>query len=121
MADKINLSQKFSLFSDHWRPKIIARVNGQDVKAVKVKGEFPWHRHENTDEFFIVWKGRLRVEFRDYAVELNHGECIVVSMGAEHRTCADEETEMLCLELSGTVNTGNADASGFTAPNNVHI
>ena len=79
--DKISLDEKFSLFSEHWRPKVIAALNGQEVKLVKVKGEFPWHRHDNEDEFFMVWKGRFRVEFHDRVVTLKPGECVVVPHG----------------------------------------
>ncbi len=113
---KINLEEKFGLFSEHWRPKVIARLNGQEVKIVKVQGEFPWHFHTEEDEFFLVWKGRFRVEFRDRVVELNPGECVVVPRGVEHRTCADEETEILCFEPAGVRNTGNVEDQVFTAP-----
>jgi mannose-6-phosphate isomerase-like protein (cupin superfamily) len=91
MTTKINLDQKFGLFDEQWRPKVIAAMNGQEIKLVKVKGEFPWHRHQQEDEFFLVWKGRFRVEFRDHIVEMSPGECVVVPRGVEHRTCADEE------------------------------
>lgn len=107
LVDKINLDDKFGQFDEYWRPKIIATVNGQDVKIVKVKGEFVWHHHANEDEFFMVWKGRFRVEFRDRLVELAPGECVVVPRGVEHRTCADEEALVLCFEPAGVLNTGN--------------
>jgi mannose-6-phosphate isomerase-like protein (cupin superfamily) len=118
---KISLDEKFGLFSEHWRPKVIAAVNGQEIKIVKVKGEFPWHRHENEDEFFMVWKGRFRVEFRDRAVEMGPGECVVVPRGVEHRTCADEEAEILCFEPVGVVNTGDVTDAIYTAPSGVAI
>ena len=89
--NKISLDEKFSLFREHWRPKVIAALNGQEVKIVKVKGEFPWHHHDNEDEFFMVWKGHFRVEFRDRVVALGPGDCVVVPRGTEHRTCADDE------------------------------
>ena len=104
---KIFLDEKFALFDEHWRPKIIAALNGQEVKIVKVKGEFPWHHHANEDEFFMVWKGEFRVEFRDRVVTLGPGECVVVPRGTEHRTCADEEASILCFEPADTLNTGN--------------
>ena len=107
---KINLDEKFALFDDHWRPKIIATVNGQDVKIIKVKGEFVWHHHADEDEFFMVWKGRFRVEFRDRVVKLSPGECLVVPRGVEHRTCADEEASVLCFEPAGVLNTGNVQS-----------
>ncbi len=113
---KISLSEKFSLFSECWRPKVIAALNGQEIKLAKVKGEFPWHHHENEDEFFLVWKGTFRVEFRDRVVELKPGECVVVPRGVEHRTCADEEAEILLFEPSGVLNTGNVQDVVFTAP-----
>lgn len=113
---KINLDQKFGLFSEHWRPKVVAALNGQEIKIIKVKGVFPWHNHETEDEFFLVWKGRFRVEFRDRIVEMGPGECVVVPRGVEHRTCADEEAEILCFEPAGVVNTGNVRDATFTAP-----
>ena len=121
MTAKINLNEKFALFSEHWRPKVIAALNGQEVKIVKVKGEFPWHRHEREDEFFMVWKGRFRVEFRDRVVDMGAGECVVVPRGLEHRTCADEEAEVLCFEPTGVVNTGNVVDATYTAPQGVSI
>lgn len=121
MTAKINLDDKFGLFAEQWRPKIIATANGQEIKVVKVKGEFPWHQHDDEDEFFLVWRGRFRVEFRDRIVELGPGECVVVPRGIEHRTCADEEAEILLIEPSGTLNTGNVSDAEFTAPTDVAI
>ena len=121
MTAKINLDEKFSLFTEHWRPKVIAALNGQEIKAVKVNGEFPWHVHENEDEFFMVWKGRFRVEFRDGVVEMGPGECVVVPRGVEHRTCADNEAQVLCFEPVGVLNTGNVRDLTYTAPGGVTI
>lgn len=121
MTAKISLDEKFSLFTERWQPKIIAATNGQEVKIVKVKGEFPWHRHDNEDEFFLVWKGRFRVEFRHRVVEMAPGECVVVPRGIEHRTCADEEAEILLIEPANVVNTGNIVDVAFTAPTGVTI
>lgn len=121
MTDKINLAEKFSRFSEHWRPKTIAALNGQEVKLIKVQGEFPWHVHEREDEFFLVWKGRFRVEFRDRVVALEPGECVTVPRGVEHRTCADAEAEILCFEPAGVLNTGNVTDERFTAPKNAVI
>jgi mannose-6-phosphate isomerase-like protein (cupin superfamily) len=118
---KISLDEKFSLFDEQWRPKTIAALNGQEVKIVKVKGEFPWHHHDTEDEFFMVWKGTFRVEFRDRVVTLGPGECVVVPHGTEHRTCADEEAWILCFEPAGTLNTGNIENATFTAPKGVVI
>ena len=121
MEHKISLDEKFSLFNERWRPKVIASLNGQEVKIVKVEGEFPWHHHESEDEFFLVWKGRLRVEFRDRTVDLDPGECVVVPKGVEHRTCADTETHILCFEPAGVMNTGNVTDQVYTAPSGVSI
>jgi mannose-6-phosphate isomerase-like protein (cupin superfamily) len=119
--DKINLAEKFALFSEHWRPKVVATLNGQELKLVKVLGEFPWHLHEQEDEMFMVWRGKFRVEFRDRVVELAAGEVIVIPHGVEHRTAADEEAEILCFEPAATRNTGNIEDSEYTAPNSVRI
>ena len=116
MAIKINLPEKFDLFREYWRPKTIASPNNQEVKIIKVLGEFPWHLHENEDEFFLVWKGNFRVEFRDHVVCMGPGDCVVVPHGVEHRTCADEEAEILCFEPRGVLNTGNVIDEVFTAP-----
>lgn len=118
---KICLDEKFGSFEERWCPKVIATLNGQDVKLIKAQGEFPWHSHENEDEFFFVWRGRFRVEFRDRVVELGPGECVVVPRGEEHRTCSDKGAEILCFEPSGTVNTGSLQDSTFTAPTDVRI
>jgi mannose-6-phosphate isomerase-like protein (cupin superfamily) len=118
---KINLEEKFALFDEHWRPKTIAALNWQEVKIVKVKGEFPWHHHADEDEFFMVWKGTFRVEFRDRVVTLKPGECVVVPRGTEHRTCADEEAWILCFEPAETLNTGNVRDATYTAPKGIIV
>jgi mannose-6-phosphate isomerase-like protein (cupin superfamily) len=112
----ISLVEKFGLFSDHWRPKTIAHLNGQELKLIKVRGVFPWHRHETEDELFLVWRGVFRVEFRDRVVNLGPGELVVVPAGVEHRTAADEEAEVLCFEPAGVRNTGDVEDPVFTAP-----
>lgn len=114
--EAVDIAGKFALFSEHWRPKIVAQINGQDVRLVKVHGVFPWHRHEGAEEMFLVWKGRFRVEFRDRVVELDPGQMLVVPSGVEHRTAADAEAEVMIFEPSEVVNTGDAAASRFTAP-----
>jgi mannose-6-phosphate isomerase-like protein (cupin superfamily) len=119
--NKISLDEKFALFDEHWRPKTIAALNGQEVKIVKVQGEFPWHHHDNEDEFFMVWKGQFRVEFRDRIVTLQPCECVVVPRGVEHRTAADREACILCFEPAATLNTGNVRDATFTAPRGVAI
>ncbi|SJM52084.1 hypothetical protein FM111_03135 [Brevundimonas diminuta 3F5N] len=115
-GEVVDLEQKFAAFSDHWRPRIAAQLNGQDVRLVKVQGTFPWHRHPEADEMFLVWKGRFRVEFRDRIETLEPGQFIVVPRGVEHRTAADEEAEVLIFEPSEVINTGDAPSSDFTAP-----
>ena len=119
--EKISLDDKFARFSEHWRPKVVASLNGQEVKLVKVQGEFPWHHHEKEDEFFMVWKGQFRVEFRDRIVEMGSGECLMVPRGVEHRTCADEEAEILIFEPADVLNTGNVADEKFTAPQGVTV
>ena len=119
--NKIRLDDKFALFGEHWRPKVIAALNGQEIKLIKVQGEFPWHIHEKEDEFFLVWKGRFRVEYRDGMVEMEAGECCVVPRGVEHRTAADAEAEILCFEPAGVRNTGDVEDASYTAPQGVVI
>lgn len=117
----VNLNHKFSLFSEHWRPKVVAELNGQEVKLVKFKGEFVWHHHNSQDELFLVWKGQFRLEFRDRAVELRAGEFLVVPRGIEHRTVAEEEVEVVIFEPAETLNTGNVVDDKFTAPGGVTV
>lgn len=112
----VDLEQKFGGFSDHWRPRVAAQLNGQDVRLVKVQGVFPWHSHADAEEMFLVWKGRFRVEFRDRVETLGPGQFIVVPRGVEHRTAADEEAEVMIFESSEVINTGDAPTSDFTAP-----
>lgn len=112
----IDLVDKFAAISDHWRPRVAAQLNGQDVRLVKVQGVFPWHSHADAEEMFLVWKGRFRVEFRDRIETLDPGQFIVVPRGVEHRTAADEEAEVLIFEPSDVINTGDAAVSEFTAP-----
>ena len=105
----INLKEKFASFSEHWSPRIAAELNGQQVKLAKIRGEFVWHHHDHEDELFFVVSGRLRMEFRDRAVEVGPGEMIVVPRGVEHRPVAEVETEMVLFEPAGTLNTGNVE------------
>ena len=115
-GEVVDLAQKFGGFSDHWRPRVAAQLNGQDVRLVKVLGVFPWHSHAEAEEMFLVWKGRFRVEFRDRIETLDPGQFIVVPRGVEHRTAADEEAEVMIFEPSEVINTGDAPTSEFTAP-----
>jgi len=119
--ERINIAEKFARFSEHWQPKIVAELNGQEVKLVKVQGTFPWHHHDDVEEMFLVWRGRFRVEFRDRIVELGPGELVVVPRGVEHRTAADEEAEVILLEPTGVLNTGNVVDDKFTAPIDARI
>lgn len=112
----INLDAKFAQFSEHWRPKIVASLNGQEVKLVKVEGVFPWHSHADAEEMFLVWKGQFRVEFRDHVATAGPGEFIVVPRGVEHRTAADAEAEVLIFEAADVRNTGDVVDDVFTAP-----
>lgn len=108
MPEPVNIDAKFTTFTDHWSPKRIARLNDYDVRLVKVRGDFVWHSHADTDELFLVWQGRMRIELRDGTVELGPGEMYVVPRGVEHRPVADEECLVLLLEPSDVVNTGDA-------------
>jgi mannose-6-phosphate isomerase-like protein (cupin superfamily) len=119
--NRIDLAEKFALFTEHWRPKLVAELNGQEVKLVKVQGTFPWHVHEREDEMFLVWRGRFRVEYRDRIVELGPGQLTVVPHGVEHRTAADEEAEVVIFEPAEVRNTGNVEDATYTAPNKVRI
>jgi quercetin dioxygenase-like cupin family protein len=119
--EKLSIAEKFSKFTDRWRPKVIASLNGQEVKLVKVQGVFPWHRHDDIEEMFVVWRGKFRVEFRGRVVEMVPGECIVIPRGVEHRTAADEEAEVILFEPADVVNTGNVVSDRFTAPNGARI
>jgi mannose-6-phosphate isomerase-like protein (cupin superfamily) len=118
---RINIAEKFARFSEQWQPKVVAELNGQEVKLVKVQGTFPWHHHNDVDELFLVWKGSFRVEFRDRIVELGPGEFVVVPRGVEHHTAADEEAEMILWEAAGVLNTGNVDDEKFAAPMGARI
>jgi mannose-6-phosphate isomerase-like protein (cupin superfamily) len=110
LVEKVNVEDKFGRIRDYWSPKIIGEVNDFYIKAVKFKGDFVWHDHEQEDELFYVVKGRFRIELRDGAVELGPGEFAVIPKGVEHRPVADEECEVLLLEPKTTVNTGAADS-----------
>ena len=107
MPDALNLAEKLSLFEEHWSPRIVAEYNGNDVMVVKVQGEFPWHSHPETDDFFLVLKGRLTIRLRGGNVVLGPGEMYVVPRGVEHAPMAEEETHLLLIEPQGTPNTGD--------------
>ena len=125
---KAALDAKFAQIQEHWRPKVAAELNGQELKLVKFAGVFPWHKHEHEDELFLVWRGQMSIEFRHSAgaeqtevVVLNAGEFCVVPRGVEHRTMAELEAQALIFEPAKTRNTGNVVDEEFTAPDGVRI
>lgn len=107
MIEKINLADKFNLFTEFWSPKIVGEVNDFHVKLAKLQGEFIWHHHDDEDELFLVVKGSFRIELRDRSVALEEGEFFIVPRGVEHRPVADEEVHVLLFEPTSTLNTGN--------------
>jgi mannose-6-phosphate isomerase-like protein (cupin superfamily) len=107
MPKAIRLEEKLRSFADYWSPRIVSRFNGHDVMVVKVKGEFVWHSHPDSDDLFLVLKGCLRIELRDGSVILNPGDLYVVPKDVEHRPVADEEVHMLLVEPIGLPNTGD--------------
>jgi mannose-6-phosphate isomerase-like protein (cupin superfamily) len=117
----IDLESAFARIAEHWRPKVVAEANGQEVKLVKIRGTFVWHRHDDADELFLTVRGRFRVELRDRRIELAPGQMLVVPRGVEHRTVADEEAEVLIVEPAGTRNTGEVEDPSFTAPTGARL
>jgi mannose-6-phosphate isomerase-like protein (cupin superfamily) len=107
--EKINLEEKFSLFSEQWSPKIVGELNGQLVKLVKFKGPFVWHHHDHEDEMFLVTKGSFDMELADGPVTIREGEFIIIPRGVEHRPNAKEECEVVLFEPASTLNTGNVE------------
>ena len=105
--DKVNLREKLGLFSERWSPKIVGELNGQHVKLAKLEGEFVWHRHESEDELFLVLRGVLAIHLRDRVVMLEEGEFFIVPRAVEHKPVAEEEVNVLLLEPTSTLNTGN--------------
>lgn len=104
---KVNLAEKLELFSEHWSPRIVGELNGQQVKLVKVEGEFVWHHHEVEDELFLVLHGELDIHLREQVVHLGAGEFFIVPRGVEHKPVASREAHVLLLEPASTLNTGN--------------
>jgi mannose-6-phosphate isomerase-like protein (cupin superfamily) len=106
---KINIREKLNSFSDHWNPRIIGELNGQQVKAVRLKGEFIWHQHDQEDEMFLVLQGELKMHFREKVESIKEGEFIIVPRGVEHKPVAEQEVELLLFEPATTLNTGNVE------------
>ena len=104
---KVNLIEKFEMFTEHWSPKIVGELNGQHVKLVKFKGEFTWHKHDAEDELFLVVKGSFDMQYRDKTITVNENEFLIVPRGVEHRPVANNEVSVLLFEPVTTVNTGN--------------
>lgn len=108
--EKVNVLDKLALFSDHWNPKIVGELNGQQVKLVKFLGEFIWHLHENEDELFYVIKGKFKMQFRDSEIEVGENEFLIVPKGLEHRSFAEKEVSVMVFEPRTAVNTGNVQS-----------
>ncbi len=121
MPTSINLSDKLSLFTDQWSPKIIAEMDGFQFKLAKLQGDFVWHSHPDTDEAFLILAGQLRIDFREGAATLNQGEMLVVPKGVEHKPHAESECHVMILVREGTVNTGDAAENELTADPAVRI
>ena len=120
VMNKINLKKKLSKFSNYWSPRVIAEMNDYQFKLVKIKGEFVWHSHQDTDEVFIVLNGSMNIEFKDKTISLSKGEMFVVEKGVEHKPYSEDECEIMIVEPKGVVNTGDSD-SKLTAPNDIWI
>jgi mannose-6-phosphate isomerase-like protein (cupin superfamily) len=118
--EAINIKDKFGKFSEQWSPKIIAQMNDYHFKLARVKGDFTWHDHKDTDEVFLVIKGELRIDFKDGSVTIREGEMFVVPKGIEHKPFAEKECKILIVEPAGTVNTGDAGGNQ-TTENNIWI
>ena len=117
---KINFDEKLTKFSDHWSPRVVAEMNDYQFKLVKIKDEFIWHNHVDTDEVFIVVKGSMCIELERITITLNEGEMYVVPKGVMHKPSAQEECHVLLVEPRGVVNTGEAEGE-MTAENDVWI
>ena len=120
-VDKVSLAEKFSFFSEQWRPKSVGLIDDYEVKIVKIEGDFTWHKHDDADEMFLVFDGRFRMDFRDRQVELTKGEMIIVPRGVEHKPYAEDECQVVLFERQGIVNTGDAAGTALTAPGTERI
>ncbi len=117
----INFQDKFALFGDPWSPRVIAELNDYQFKLARLDGEFVWHKHDETDEAFLVLEGLLTIEFRDGEVQLTAGEMFVVPKGVEHKPVAEQEAKVLLIEPKGVVNTGDEETSTKTAQNDIWV
>jgi len=111
MNDKVTLDEKLSLFSDYWSPKTVAQFNGHDIMVVKAKDKFVWHSHPDTDDFFLVLKGKLTIELPDRSIHLEPNDLFIVPKGVEHRPIAHGEVHLLIIEPVGTPNTGDQETA----------
>ena len=121
LYNAINFNDKFNLFNELWKPKVISEMNDYQFKLVKIQGDFQWHCHRHSDETFIVLTGKIKIRFRDGEVTLNEGEMYVVPKGKEHKPCADNLAKILIIEPRGVVNTGDSNKSNLTAENDIWI
>jgi mannose-6-phosphate isomerase-like protein (cupin superfamily) len=113
--EKVNVAEKLSLFSEHWRPKIVGDVDNYQIKLVKFQGEFVWHSHEDVDELFLVVAGSFTMQLREGNIQISQGEFIIIPAGVEHCPYAENEVQVMLFEKAGTVNTGDAETSNKTA------
>jgi len=120
LIQSIDLAQKFTKFNEYWTPKVVTELNNYQVKLAKFKGEFTWHNHSDTDEFFLVVKGQMKIELRDGVVELHEGQVYVVPKGVEHKPVAENECHVMLIEPKGVINTGDSE-SDLKAENNVWV
>ncbi len=115
--EKVSLKEKFGKFNDYWSPKIVGELNDSYIKLAKFKDEFVWHKHDDEDELFLVIKGRLTIKLRDKDIELNDGELVIIPKGVEHLPVAEQEVQVMLVELKSTVNTGDMSGSAMTVEN----
>tara|TARA_B100000900_G_scaffold7473_1_gene6317 strand:- start:775 stop:1134 length:360 start_codon:yes stop_codon:yes gene_type:complete len=118
--EKIILTDKFTKFSDHWSPKVIAEMNNYQFKLVKIQGDFVWHCHYETDETFFVIEGQMMIDFESESIELNEGDMLVVPKGVKHKPRAKNECKIMIIEPRGVVNTGNTEGN-LTSSNDIWI
>ena len=111
---KINIKEKFDVFSDYWNPRVVGKLNGQLVKLVKFKGEFVWHKHDHEDEMFLIINGEFNMELRDKTLTISKGDFIIIPKGTEHRPVANNEVHVMLFEPESTLNTGNSVGSDLT-------